>query len=464
MQIEDVVNSKIVSGLEDAFYVLDLGALARRAASWRELFPRTRPVFGLRCNLDAAILNVLHWLDFVFAVDGLNEAKLLAHVLKLNSFDPDQHSVVCANPQVPRGHIQAAHALGVRKFAFNADTDLSNFQQLKDVELVLQLRCEPNAEANSTRRVSTFADAEGLLKAARDAGLRVVGLSLAAGGGAWTPEHLAECLRLSRHALAAAARHGHEVRALDLGSAWPASQEALARLAAAVGPLLGELVPEGVALTAEPSRFLVQEIQTLAVNVIARRDVQHSRPADSSPESSPPPLVTPSSSASSALSSLGSGAGPSAASAHADPQSHPHPHPQQQQQQHGAPSPVPDFLFYVNEGVYGSFNPATTQGAAPPQIVALPLRAPAPGEALYNVTVYGQTCDSLDCILRHARLPRMEVGDWLLFPAMGHAMSCASTNFNGFARTPVFYVWSGAPPAPAPSSAGGSPQPSSSPR
>ena len=46
-------------------------------------------------------------------------------------------------------------------------------------------------------------------------------------------------------------------------------------------------------------------------------------------------------------------------------------------------------------------------------------------------SLWGPTCDSIDCVLPDVELPELQVGDWLAFRNMGAYTSCAASNFNG---------------------------------
>ena len=43
----------------------------------------------------------------------------------------------------------------------------------------------------------------------------------------------------------------------------------------------------------------------------------------------------------------------------------------------------------------------------------------------------GPACDGIDCVIADTKLPDLEVGAWLWFPAMGAYTSCAGSNFSG---------------------------------
>ena len=62
----------------------------------------------------------------------------------------------------------------------------------------------------------------------------------------------------------------------------------------------------------------------------------------------------------------------------------------------------------------------------------------------FTSTVFGPTCDGLDTILRGVMLPRLHVGDWLVFNRMGAYTMTGASAFNGIDPTEasIFYVQS----------------------
>ncbi|KAI5983677.1 alanine racemase/group IV decarboxylase, partial [Pisolithus marmoratus] len=57
-------------------------------------------------------------------------------------------------------------------------------------------------------------------------------------------------------------------------------------------------------------------------------------------------------------------------------------------------------------------------------------------------SVWGPTCDSIDCVCRRVELPALHVGDWLGFNNMGAYTICAASRFNGFQLSEVIYTTS----------------------
>lgn len=107
---------------------------------------------------------------------------------------------------------------------------------------------------------------------------------------------------------------------------------------------------------------------------------------------------------------------------------------------------------YLSDGVYGSFNCILYDHQNPvPKLLSHEGRfyynsSPTPQsngsrEDGFKCSIWGPTCDGLDCIAPSFKLPVvLEVGDWLYFDNMGAYTICAATRFNGFHASEVFYV------------------------
>eukprot|EP00903_Cladosiphon_okamuranus_P015552 g14357.t1 len=111
-------------------------------------------------------------------------------------------------------------------------------------------------------------------------------------------------------------------------------------------------------------------------------------------------------------------------------------------------------MYYIDDGCYGSLSGALLRGV---QMQPLPLRVTAAagekksfcrdeegGTATAQelpCTVWGPTCDGLDCVCRTTPLPEdLEPGrDWLFFPDVGIRGGVDATDFNGLKPLDLFY-------------------------
>jgi len=238
-------------------------------------------------------------------------------------------------------------------------------------------------------------------------GLNLVGVSFHVGSGCLSATAFVDAVRRAHRVFQQAAEMGMPaLTLLDIGGGFPGSSETFPHpsfkdIAAALRPVLDELFPpeRGVHIMAEPGRYFAAETHTLAVCVYARRDVEMElQDAKISPEEQKSTVDTLAEDESMAK---------------------------------------PDYLYYVNDGVYGSFNCLFFDHA---KVTPLPVRPLRDGETTWRSTLFGPTCDSLDCIAKNELLPKMEVGEWLYFKEMGAYTIAAASKFNGFSHPDMFFV------------------------
>ncbi|KAI0239722.1 Ornithine decarboxylase, partial [Massospora cicadina] len=251
-----------------------------------------------------------------------------------------------------------------------------------------------------------------LVATARDLGLELIGVSFHVGSGCFDAESYCDAIQRARIVFDVAAEFGYKLRLLDIGGGFPGASAkdesiSLESIADAVHRGMARYFPEGgIELISEPGRYFVASALTLSCNVTSRRVI----PRDSGS------LVPPSNSSAS-LNSKGI-----------------------------SKDDHPTFMYYINDGVYGSFNCIMFDHAViTPQVLFFRgnfvhetgLDA---SEPLYESSVWGPTCDSLDVITKSCFLPELKVGDWLYFPTMGAYTCCAASEFNGYNKSRIIYT------------------------
>lgn len=77
-------------------------------------------------------------------------------------------------------------------------------------------------------------------------------------------------------------------------------------------------------------------------------------------------------------------------------------------------------MLYQSDGVYGNFmNVIMEREKMCPQLV-LSRRPAENNEKQYRYSIWGPTCDSVDCVVREAKFDcEAQVGDWLKYENMG---------------------------------------------
>lgn len=91
-------------------------------------------------------------------------------------------------------------------------------------------------------------------------------------------------------------------------------------------------------------------------------------------------------------------------------------------------------MYHLNCGIYNSFFTILLKIYP---TMPIPLEKPASHETFLS-SVWGPTCDSMDCILKNVMLPELEIGDWLIWRDMGSYTISISSPFNGFKPPKVY--------------------------
>lgn len=89
--------------------------------------------------------------------------------------------------------------------------------------------------------------------------------------------------------------------------------------------------------------------------------------------------------------------------------------------------------YYLDDGMYGSFSGKMYDHADYPMVVEREGKR-------YTSVLAGPTCDSVDVIYDTINLPHLEIGDLLVFNAMGAYTSASATTFNGIPKAKIVLV------------------------
>jgi len=89
--------------------------------------------------------------------------------------------------------------------------------------------------------------------------------------------------------------------------------------------------------------------------------------------------------------------------------------------------------YYLDDGLYGSFSGRLYDGCAYEVVTNRNTK-------WERAVLAGPTCDSFDIIYNDCLMPPLDIGDILIFPAMGAYCSVSATDFNGLGRIRVVPV------------------------
>lgn len=384
---ESMVTSKIVEeaiarDVPNALMAIDVSQLTRQAEKWASMFPHIKPFYAVKSLPDAMVLSTLAscGVNYDCASRAEIDAVLGAGV------EPDR--IIFANPcKFPRD-IAHAKSHGIKKMTFDNDDELEKIAEIfPSAELVLRIVTDDSASVCrlSNKYGAAIEDCPFLLERANQLNLNIIGVSFHVGSGASNANAFVDSLTNARKVFDMGVEAGFEkFRFLDIGGGFPGDDDGaitLAQIADVVNPAISGLFPDDtVEVIAEPGRFFSHSVATLAARVIGRRVVPTNSKA---PED-------------------------------------------------------PDVLYYIGDGIYGSFNCMLYDHYVP----SPPMPVSAEGGDLSEpeiCRVFGPTCDGLDTLYDSIHLPRLGIGDWLVFKNMGAYTICAASHFNGLDKAQIMY-------------------------
>lgn len=388
--VEQKLNESSTTDDKDAFYVCDLGDVVKKHLRWARALPRVTPFYAVKCNDSRSVVMTLASLGAGFDCASKTEIQLV------QSLGVDASRIIYANPCKQVSQIKYASAHGVQMMTFDSEVELMKVARShENAKLVLRIATDDSKAVCrlSVKFGATLKACRGLLERAKELGLDVIGVSFHVGSGCTDPETYTQAISDARCVFDIGKEVGFNMQMLDIGGGFPGSEDAKLKfeeITSVINPALDKYFPadSGVRVIAEPGRFYVASAYTLAVNIIAKKVIMNEQSASDEEDDGTNDRT---------------------------------------------------LMYYVNDGVYGSFNCILYDHAH-----CLPTlhRKPKPDERMYRCSIWGPTCDGLDRIVEQCLMPDLQVGDWMLFENMGAYTVAASSTFNGFQKPDIHYIMS----------------------
>ncbi|XP_075717222.1 ornithine decarboxylase [Rhinoderma darwinii] len=388
--LEQKINEVSLSDDKDAFYVADLGDIVKKHVRWYKALPRVTPFYAVKCNDGKAIVKTLSILGAGFDCASKTEIQLVQSI----GVPPER--IIYANPCKQVSQIKYAASSGVEKMTFDSEVELMKVaRNHPDAKLVLRIATDDSKAVCrlSVKFGATLKTCRTLLERAKELNVEIIGVSFHVGSGCTDPQTFVQAVSDARCVFDMGAEHGFNMHLLDIGGGFPGSEDVKLKfeeVTSVINPALDKYFPvdSGVQIIAEPGRYYVASAFTLAVNIIAKKVmVAEQTGSDDEDDSSCDKTL----------------------------------------------------MYYVNDGVYGSFNCILYDHAHVKPVLQKKLKS---DEKFYSSSIWGPTCDGLDRIVERFDLPELQVGDWMLFENMGAYTVAAASTFNGFQRPTLFYVMS----------------------
>ncbi|XP_045404307.1 antizyme inhibitor 2 isoform X2 [Lemur catta] len=358
--------SQATTGEVAAFFVADLGAVMRRHFSFLKCLPRVRPFYTVKCNSSPGVLKVLAELGLGFSCANKAEMELVQRI------GVPASKVIYTNPCKQIAQIKYAAKHGIRLLSFDNEMELAKVvKSHPNAQMVL---CIATDDSHSLSRLSlkfgaSLKSCRHLLENAKRSHVEVVGVSFHIGSGCPDPQAYARSIADARLVFEMGTELGHRMHILDLGGGFPGMEGDKVRfeeIASVINSALDLYFPEGcgVDILAELGRYYVTSAFTVAVSIIAKKEILLHQPGSEEENGSAPKTV----------------------------------------------------VYHLDEGVYGIFNSVLFDNICPSPILQ---KKSSTEQPLYSSSLWGPVADGCDCVAEGLRLPQLQVGDWLVFDNMG---------------------------------------------
>ncbi|KAI7895727.1 ornithine decarboxylase [Mucor mucedo] len=392
-RLEAITNQQWESDQENAFFVGDLGEVFRQHLRWKSLLPRIEPFFAVKCNPDPMILKLLASLGCGFDCASKQEIQQVLDV------GVESNRIVYANPCKQASFVRYAAQQNVSRMTFDNAEELHKIKKFyPDAELILRILTDDSQSLCQLglKFGAPLHTVQHLLETAQQLDLNIIGVSFHVGSGCLDENAFCDAVISARNVFDQAAAMGFNFTLLDVGGGFPGADVkngiTFEKVAAVLGPVVDRLFPADIRVIAEPGRYYVASAFTICTNIIGRRSVTL------------PPAV-------------------------------------EEEIEKETPE---QYMYYVNDGMYGSFNCIIFDHQIVEPKVLMKNEVFTFGQDVcepnFESSVWGPTCDSIDCLNKSTRLPKLEPGDWLYYENMGAYTVCAASQFNGFKKSEVVYT------------------------
>ena len=350
---------------EEPFYIVDLDKVAEQYTKWVEYLPNIQPFFAVKSNPDNIIINMLARLGCNFDCASKNE---LRNALSITN-NPDR--IIFANPCKVSSHIIYARENNISKMTFDCLEELEKIHTIyPDAQIILRICVD---DTNSKCKFNSkfgcpLHNIPSIFESIKSLQMNLVGFSFHVGSGCSDPRSFYNAIKDCAVIYKLSKDYGFNISLIDIGGGFPGVDKNI-KFAD-----ICENINEAIA------DFFAYETANNTIKFIAEpgryfTEATHTLVINVIAKKKEDNVIK----------------------------------------------------YYLNDGVYGSFNCINYDHQTPELIPLLPHDAKQ-----YNTTFFGPTCDSLDCIYKEIQYQELNIGDWLYVRNFGSYTIAPSTSFNGF--------------------------------
>ncbi|KAF5304673.1 hypothetical protein FQA39_LY09450 [Lamprigera yunnana] len=361
---------------QNPFFLFNVDDIICKYNLWKEVLPRVQPHYAVKCNNSDTVLRLLASLGCGF------DCATKYEIQQVLSLGVDPSKVVYAHTTKMPTFIKYANQNNVDLITFDNEEELYKMKRIHPhARAIIRIKYDGPAMCKFGVKFGCdpYTETSELLKIAAQINVNVVGVSFHIGTGSTEPSVFYNAIKTAHDVFQQAANLHFNFNLLDIGGGFPGNRDfSLLPFSKSINMALEEFFPDSsIRIIAEPGTFFVKSAFTLACSVHSVRKNCFSK-NDVGERSL--------------------------------------------------------YDYYITDGVFGNMSDAILYNA---DFIPIPLDAPT-NKKQYLSTVWGPTCDPLDKIKENIYLPKLNIGDWLVFENMGSYTRVLATQFHGFGLTPIY--------------------------
>ncbi|RDD39984.1 Ornithine decarboxylase [Trichoplax sp. H2] len=310
-----------------------------------------------------------------------------ADIRLTTALDVKNDNIIYSNPCKGLSHLKVALIKGITLMTFDSEGELQRIKRMvPHAKLLLRLKVDDSKAAFplGAKYGVPFSRVLHLFKVARKLSLNVIGISFHVGSGCDDPDSFTKAIEKSKKAFNLAKEIGLDLTLLDIGGGYPGIEDTLFE-----NVKRDLLIPRLIILICM-SDLMAKALYFQICGAITEA-LDKYFPTECGVE-----II-------------------------AEPENQSH-------------KESMECMYHINDGLHGSFlRRLFTKEPFIPNVLK------SKSGQFHRSSIWGPTCNGLDCIASGQTIPEMEAGDWTYFENLGAYASAASSNFNGFASKERHY-------------------------
>jgi len=259
---------------EEPFIVCSLANIGDEWTNWNGMFPAIKPTFYVGANPLVEVQQYLHQLGVQFHVKNKND------ILEMNKLDDNSCDAVYSSSIKLGSAIKAAVTAGIQQFYVDSVKEMEKIKKVSPsariiVEVSMEENCSDDDSLGSSSGVRC-SDLDNLIQEATRLGLEIAGVAvnINAVDSLDHDENLIKVkngLKVAEDAVKIAKERQIDVKTLHLGQLCRSSVNVPNSIVNTINNSLSNDIFSNISVTADASQFLVSSSVTLAAKIIKAR-------------------------------------------------------------------------------------------------------------------------------------------------------------------------------------------------